>query len=125
MPDEIARLQYELNQWQVTSHILSGQLLQSWDMPLNLRMLVTDHITALTQVLEPSEESRQLTLLATSTVLSARYVHDQETDIEKALALDCYNTLLINIHNFDFLDKLGSIWNSSRLQNDLLALVRS
>lgn len=122
LPNESARLEFELNAWQITSQLLSEQLLQSWDFPANLRQFVASHLAALMQVLEPAEEGKELTVLATSIVLGAMYVQNQDTDIAEVLSMDCNNTLLINIHNFDFLEKLSSVWISPRLQNDLSAL---
>jgi HD-like signal output (HDOD) protein len=122
LPNELARVEYELNTWQISSPVLSEQLLQSWDFPMNLQQFVARHLAALAQVLEPAEESKELTVLATSIVLGASYVQNQDTDIADVLSMDCNNTLLINIHNFDFLDKLSSVWTNPRVQNDLSTL---
>jgi len=122
LPNEIARVEYELNTWQISSQVLSEQLLQSWDFPANLQQLAANHLAALAQVREPSAEGQDITVLTTSIVLGASYVQNQDTDIAEVLSMDCNNTLLINIHNFDFLDKLSNVWTSPRLQNDLSTL---
>jgi HD-like signal output (HDOD) protein len=121
-PDELARLNYELATWRISSLELGGMTTEHWGLPDPSPDLVKRHLAPLMLELKPSDEHAELILLCTAVVLAANYIADAETSLDKVLYVDAHASLLGNLEANRLLEAVSRCWDLKQLQKELAAI---
>jgi len=120
---ELARLDYELKSWRITSPLLGCLTAEHWGLPEPLPTLIERHLDAVYQALPDAEDNLELTLLSSAVVLAARVVNNRELRLDEVLYAEENDRLLANIESNNLLDVIASCWDASRLKTELAAVL--
>jgi HD-like signal output (HDOD) protein len=120
---ELARLDYELKIWRITSPILGRLTAEHWGLPEPLPTLIERHLEALYQALPEDEDSPELALLGSAIVLAAHTAADPELKLDDVLYTEENFQLLENIKACNLLDVIAGCWDLNRLRTELAAVM--
>ncbi|MCH8967611.1 MAG: HDOD domain-containing protein [Planctomycetes bacterium] len=118
-PDEISRLIFENETWNITTPTLSSVLIAHWGLPEPLPVIVGRRWEPLVYDLEAWPNNRMITLIAASDVLSQKYLAHPSSTPGEVFEAEAYATLKANLVKQGLVDALRNLWLSPRLQREL------
>lgn len=121
IPDESARLAAEQLRWGVSSPVLSGRLVQHWQLPEPIPYLVERLWKPVMQKLDPTEENRYLTLLALSVNIADTYMNYSRLTPDEFLGRNAYRVLADNLDAMNLLTAVNEAWASKLMERELEA----
>ena len=126
LPTELQRLKHEQGRWQVSSPVLSAELVRRWGLPELVSELVGRSWEPVVRLMEPDPLDpyvRLVCLVTGSLVLTEHYIREPEGSPADYLVDDDYGLLRINLERHRLTEPLREMWHSARLQRELAALV--
>lgn len=118
-PDEISRLQYEQENWGVTTPCLSAELARRWKLPSPMPELLLRQWQPLVREQPDNDDGRVLSLICASTALGFGFIRISEFSPELLLEQPAYEMLGTNLHNLRLLHPLQQVWRTVRVQREL------
>lgn len=121
--DELARLDYELTTWRITSPALGGMTAEHWGLPEPIPKLIKQHLRAVYHELPASAENAERALISAAVVIAASLLQNSDTSLDKVLYEEHNERLLGNLSANNLLDKISGVWDRKQVKNELTALV--
>jgi hypothetical protein len=120
LPDEVSRMRYELERWQVTASHLSGLVARQWGLPVVLQSLLANHSRPLIESVAPDGTGREIISICCATVLGAGAVAGRP--LNRVFAAPEYAQLLQNVNDAGLTFPLSVVLSSEKLARELQAL---
>ncbi|MCC7477896.1 HDOD domain-containing protein [bacterium] len=118
-PDEITRLQFEQENWGITTPCLSAELARRWKLPSPLPELLLRQWQPLVREQHDTPDARSLSIACASVALAFGFIRISEFSPELLLEQPAYSKLGENLHNLRLLHSLNGIWRTVRVQREL------
>jgi HD-like signal output (HDOD) protein len=123
VPNEKERLAFEQLAWGVITPDLSHRLALHWDFPEPLPTLMQRHWEPYVNGLPPTEENRNLVIIAASLALTASYLEKTESVALTILDRQANAVLKANLDQQGIYANICDTWSSTVLQREIAAAV--
>lgn len=121
--DEMERLRYEWERWQITTSTLSSEQVKQWGLPEPIPGLILRLWEPLIRQLPQGDDERMITIVTTALLLARHYMDDVNAKPGTLIDQPHYLRLKENIVRGKLLDSLMDVWNNARLQRELAGAV--
>lgn len=123
--DEVARLEYELEKWEISSPIIGAQLARRWGLPAPLPGVIEHHCLPLLKDLPVTDPNRVLTVVAASLVLARGFLRAPTSSAADHLGGTAYLTLQANLTSHNLAQLCAAVWSSPSTGKELTAILEA
>jgi len=120
---EKLRRAFEMEQWHVSTPVLSEQIALHWGLPEPLPVLLRQQEKPLHRQLTSSLQDRQLQLICLSSALSAAYISRGGENLLKVLSEPDYAMLRRNTELHGLKQAVSEAWASRTLQREFMTIM--
>jgi len=124
-PDEVTRLSYEMEKWEISSPALGSRLARHWGLPDPLPELIGQQCRPLLREMPADETSYAPTAIAVSLVLGLGFLHTPQATVDQLLGHVSYLKLKDNVQRLRLMAACQAAWADSRTQKELAVITES
>ena len=124
-PDEVTRLKYEIEKWEISSPALGSRLARHWGLPDPLPALIGQQVQPLLKEMPKEKASHAPTAIAASLVLGLGFLRKPEATVDEILAHVSYLKLKANMLSLKLMAPCMAAWSHPRTQKELAVISES